>query len=232
MPNRRYRSLRLSQYDYKQAGMYFVTVCSHQRACLFGEITDGVMCSNALGQCVEISWRDLPLHYSHIGLDVFIVMPNHIHGIIALPDDADLSASPERAGLRPAPTGADDTLAVARDECVGAGLRPARSAVPTTNDECVTERRHALSEIVRAFKSFSARQINALRGVAGVPVWQRGYYEHVIRNEHELSCIREYTENNPLQWSLDRENPQACTRAGLRPAPTDDLCKIFGGILP
>lgn len=98
---------------------------------------------------------------------------------------------------------------------VGAGFKPAlmESLKPATTKS------HALPEIVRAFKTFSARRINEYRGSPGVPVWQRNYYEHVIRDEKSLNQIREYLNNNPLQWEFDRENPE---RAGLKPAPTAD----------
>ena len=120
------------------------------------------------GSIVEDCWNDLINHYPHVALDEFVVMPNHVHGVIRLNDDG-------RAGLKPAPT--DDG-----------------------------PRRHGLSKIVRAFKTFSARRINELRGTAGTPVWQRNYYERVVRNERELNAIREYTRANPLNWHLDKEN--------------------------
>ena len=100
-------------------------------------------------------------------------------------------------------------LVLVDDNDVGAGFKPA----PTS------PKRHGLSEIIRAFKTFSARAINELRGAVGTPVWQRGYYERIIRNERELFAIAEYILNNPLKWDEDRENP-AGVGAGLKPAPT------------
>ena len=81
---------------------------------------------------------------------------------------------------------------------IGAGLKPA----PTT-------KRHGLSEIVRAFKTFSSRQINDQRGTPGIPIWQRNYYEHVIRNETALNRIRQYILDNPFRWTFDPDNPNA-----------------------
>jgi len=104
---------------------------------------------------VQQIWDDLPTHYHGIDLDAFIVMPNHVHGIIIL---ADQSA-----------------------------------------------RRHAIPEIVRGFKTFSARGVNERAGKSGV-LWQRGYYEHVIRNEKALDRIRVYIANNPARWADDPEN--------------------------
>jgi REP element-mobilizing transposase RayT len=173
----RRKNIRLAGYDYKQSGAYFVTIVTQNRECLFGEIVDGGMRLNEAGKVVAGSWAALPNHYANTGLDEFVVMPNHIHGIITLQD------------------------------CVGAGLKPA----PTMRGK-----RHGLSEIVRALKTFSARNINALRQTPGLAVWQRNYHEHVIRNEKSLERIRQYIQDNPLRWAFDRENP-----AALNPEPRD-----------
>lgn len=180
------RSIRLKGYDYTQPGAYFVTICTYQRIHLFGEVVDGEMRLNAFGEIVRQAWFDLPNHYGHVELDAFVVMPNHIHGIIIL------TADTVGAGLKPAPT---------PTPTVGAGLRPAPTPAPT--------KRHPLSEIVRALKTFSARRINALRGTTGTPVWQRNYWEHVIRTERALDAIRRYIIHNPARWHLDRYNPDA-----------------------
>lgn len=188
------RTVRLQGYDYSQAGAYIVTMCTQHRECLFGEIAEGRMTLSQYGTAVRESWDDLPQHYPHVVLDAFVVMPNHVHGIIVLQDGTRQPFGTE-AGFKPAPT--DDSAN--RLESVGAGFKPARSGrVPKW---------HPLSEIVRAFKTFSARQINIIRATPGQPVWQRSYYEHVIRNEDELYSAREYIQNNPLRWHLDRENP-------------------------
>ncbi|HUU27272.1 MAG TPA: transposase [archaeon] len=157
------RSIRLKGYDYSQPGAYFITVCTQNHECLLGKIVKTEMLINAWGDVVQECWYDLPNHYAGLELDISVVMPNHVHGIIVLAD------SRRRAGLKPAPT-------------------------------------PGLPEIVRAFKTFSARRINRIRSTAGAPFWQRGYYEHVIRNENELNRVREYIMQNPSRWSLDREN--------------------------
>ncbi len=164
------RSIRLRDYDYARAGAYFITVCAHNRECLFGEIIDGEIRLNAFGELAQFCWDDLPKHYPNVELDAFVIMPNHVHGIIVLTDS------------------------------VGAGLRPA----PTT----MKFKRHGLTEIVRALKSFSARRINESKSSQGTQVWQRNYYEHIIRNERDLNTIREYIVNNPLKWELDEYNPE------------------------
>jgi putative transposase len=162
------RLTRLKEYDYSQPGAYFITICTKKRECLFGEIEDGQMRINDLGEIVQLSWLDLPRHYLNLQLDAFVIMPNHVHGIIVVED-------------------------------VGAGLKPA----PTV----LENKKYPLSEIVRAFKTFSSKGINKLRNMPRKPVWQRNYYEHIIRKDESLNKIREYIETNPLRWALDRENP-------------------------
>ncbi len=186
---RRRRSIRLAGYDYTQAGAYFVTICTEGRECLLGEIVDGEMRPGDAGAIALAAWNDLPRHYARVRLDTFVIMPNHVHGIIVLTDDVAADVGTGIVGADAAGLG------------VGAGLKPAP-----------TQRRHGLPEVVRAFKTFSARRINELRGTPGVPVWQRNYYEHIIRNAASLERIRTYIETNPERWSLDRENLQ---RSGM-----------------
>ena len=189
------RSIRLQGYDYAQAGAYFVTICTQGRASLFGDVFEDEMRLNTTGWMVHAGWVGLPDHYAGVELDTFVVMPNHFHGIVVIADDQNGVG----AGLKPARTGVDS----AGSDLVGAGLKPARTKpAPTTGG-----RRHGLPEIVRGFKTFSARRINESRQTPGVSVWQRNYHEHIIRDEASLCRIREYILNNPLQWALDRENP-------------------------
>ena len=162
------RSIRLSGYDYSTPGAYFITVCTHNRLLLFGQIANGKTEANRLGAVVEDCWSKLPDHYD-VALDAFILMPNHIHGVITIEDTS---------------------------VTVGAGLKPA-----------LTAKRHGVPEIVRAFKTFSARRINQIRASAGTPVWQRGFYDHVIRSENELDRVRTYIMDNPRRWHEDADNP-------------------------
>ncbi len=158
------RSIRLRDHDYSSGGYYFVTICTHRREQLFGHIDNNDMVLNGYGEIVLRTWNDLPKHYQNAQLDEFIIMPNHIHGIVILIDDG------VGAGLKPAPTG----------------------------------KRHGLPEIIRGLKTFSARRINEVRDMAGSPVWQRNYHEHIIRNDADLNRIREYIRNNPYNWKDDK----------------------------
>ena len=178
-------SIRLKGYDYSSAGMYFVTICIQGRECVLGDVKDGKIILSDYGRIVKKCWNDLPHHYPHIQLDVFIVMPNHVHGIIWIMGNVG-------AGLQPALIRPD-----------GTGLKPA----PTKTSQKIT--RHGLPEIIRAFKTFSARKINQIRNRSGTKFWQRNYYEHIIRDEKELNAIREYIVGNPLNWENDYDNP-AC----------------------
>ncbi len=197
------RSTRLREYDYSRPGYYFVTVCVHDRAQpLFGDIFVGpgpgsvgagsvgagskpapAFRPNQFAEIVQRTWNDLPNHIHGIQLDEFIIMPNHIHGIVRI---VGIDGDPARlvppgsapAGLEP-----------------GAGLEPA----PTGT-------RVGLGEIVRQLKTFSARRINAHRNTAGRPVWQRNYYDHIIRDENSLRSIRGYIRENPGNWANDSGN--------------------------
>jgi putative transposase len=151
----RRHSLRLKGYDYSQAGAYFITVCTHRRVPLLGEVIEADVRLNDIGAIVNQSWVNLPNHYPGVELDSFIVMPNHVHGIIILSDEPDTP--------------------------------------------------HGMPEIVRGFKTFSARRSNEHRRTRAA-LWQRGYYEHVIRDERALNHIRAYISNNPVRWTDDPDN--------------------------
>jgi len=186
------RSVRLKGYDYSQPGAYFVTTVIQGREPILGTIVDGAMCLSKLGQIVHEAWVDLPRHYIHIQLDEFCIMPNHVHGIIIKLDRVDRDRPRCRGGSL---LSAKATLP--EGDVSGEGCLPAQKTRPYD--------RYSLSEYIRAFKSFSARRINVLRKTLGLPVWQRNYYEHIIRNEHELERIRAYIAANPARWQEDEE---------------------------
>ncbi|MCL6512547.1 MAG: transposase [Anaerolineae bacterium] len=195
------RSIRLKGYDYTQAGAYFVTIVTHDRECLFGDVVGGEMRLNAYGEIVRDEWFRTAIVRSHVILDPdeFVVMPNHVHGIIWI---VGAGASPAvGAQRRCAPTGTADTAITPPTQHPVRGATPA-NVIPGS-----------LGAIVRAIKSATTKRINALRGTPAAPVWGRNYYEHIIRDQTSLHRIREYIMANPQKWSLDRENPE-------RPAPS------------
>ena len=188
MISHRHRSIRLKGYDYAQAGAYFVTICTHSQGCLLGEIVDGEIVLGSYGKFAKACFEGIPQHFAHAEVDAFVVMPNHLHGIIFVANGTEVGAQH------------------------AAPLRKEASPRPTPG---------SLSTIVRSFKSASTKRINELRGAPGTPVWQRNYYEHVIRNERELDKIREYIATNPLRWTLDGENPQRMGRSAEEDALFD-----------
>ncbi|MSQ28686.1 MAG: transposase [Dehalococcoidia bacterium] len=157
-----------------------MTIVAYDRLCLFGAVIDGAMFLNDAGREVARTWSDLPAHYAHVELDAFVVMPNHLHGVIVLTES---DAGPKGDG--------------GGDRIVAAGFKPAMS----------TAARHGLPEIIRALKTFSGRRINAARGMPGRAVWQRSYFDHINRDEADLDRIRGYIDGNPRRWDEDAENP-------------------------
>ncbi|MFH1732726.1 MAG: transposase [Planctomycetota bacterium] len=135
-------------------------------------MNNGTMALSAPGQLVQSAWEDLPTHHRHVELDAFVVMPNHVHGIIVLRDGG-------TAGRAPTET-------------------PPAFGKPQHGD---------LSTIVRSFKATVTKELNRRHGTLGAPLWQRNYYEHVIRNAKEWDALRQYIAANPAQWPLDSENP-------------------------
>jgi putative transposase len=180
-PDRHHRqSARLKGHDYAQPGAYFVTVCIRDRECLLGDIVDGEMHLTEAGEIAWRCWEDVRRHFPYVALDAGIIMPNHIHGIIVIQGRGEASAVPLHASKE----------------------RPESDASPLRQRPNGTQPR-SLSAIVQNFKSISTRKMNAARGTPGTPVWQRNYYERVIRTDEELKAIRRYILNNPANWTTD-----------------------------
>ena len=196
-PDKHHRqSIRLQGYDYASAGAYFITICAYQRECLFGDIVDGEMQLNEYGKIVVGTYLWLATQYSYIDLDAWIIMPNHFHGILVLTDHSGEGVS------RNAPThlGQD----VLRKACVipeTCGFER-DNALPTDG-----MKRKSLGRLIGAFKTVSTKQINLFRDSPSAPVWQRNYYDHIIRNEKSLQYIRHYIHHNPLSWQRDQLHP-------------------------
>ncbi|GKT06731.1 transposase [Desulforhabdus sp. TSK] len=192
-PQRNRRSIRLQGYDYSQAGAYFVTICTQNRECLFGEIVDGEMRLNAAGVMVQTVWDEIPVHYSGIDIDEFVVMPNHIHGIIAI-----VGAAPCGRPFRG--QAHDGQARNAPPQGGQARGGQARGPAPT---------RLSLSDVVHRFKTMTTKlYVDGVKQSGWPPfpgrLWQRNYWEHIVRNQSEMDRIREYILNNPAQWELDK----------------------------
>lgn len=170
------KSPRLQGYDYAQSGAYFVTICTHHRQHLFGDVVGDAMKLNELGERVQWHWYDLPNHFQNIKIDVFVVMPNHIHGVIFITDDV---------GMR----------------SIASGIRT--NGEPADGMDAIPTQRPKLGTIVGTFKASVTRDIN--RNFTNPPgkIWQSRFHDHIICDEADLNRIREYTIYNPAKWECD-----------------------------
>ena len=182
------RSIRLTAYDYRERGAYFVTICTHQRALLFADIL--------IRAVVDEVWRRV-IWAGDDPPGEFVVMPNHIHGIIWLPGTNAVGA--QQPGV---------LLARSNPESVHRSAAVVAVAAPLQRLDAVRRvESGSLAAIVRSFKAATAKRINNLRNTRGAPVWQRNYYERIIRDDRELETVREYILDNPRKWAEDPNNP-------------------------
>ena len=168
-------SIRLKGYDYSEEGAYFVTVVTQHREMLFGKVVEGAMVLNELGEIVKEEWLKTTSIRMEIEIDIeeFVVMPNHIHGIIHITKNND---DPGRGDRPVAPT-------------------KAHGPIPKS-----------LGALISGYKSAVTVRINQIRGTPGYPVWQRSYYDHIIRDEKDYNTIANYIAMNPSNWEEDGEN--------------------------
>lgn len=168
----RRQSIRLRGFDYASSAAYFVTVVAQGRECLFGDVMGGVMRKNDVGRMVRRVWNTLPDRFPNVGLDTFVVMPNHVHGVLWIHG-----------------VGAPLAGALTSD---GVGARP----TPT------------LGDVIGAFKSITTVQNIRTAGMfrPGI-LWQRNYWERIVRDDAELDRIRRYVADNPAHWTDDPERP-------------------------
>ncbi len=188
------RSIRLKGYDYSRAGAYFVTICTQNRACLFGEIVNGKMILNDAGWMVNIVWDEMQNNYPGVETDEFIIMPNHIHGIIVL-----VGAGP-RACPDTGPRACPDT---------GPRACPDNGQPQITGQPQGVAPTLSLPDVVHRFKTMTTKRYtdgvkkNGWQPFPG-KLWQRNYYERIIRDENELNNIRQYIRDNPMNWQNDK----------------------------
>ncbi|MCB0221786.1 MAG: transposase [Chrysiogenetes bacterium] len=155
-PHRRKNSLRLRGWDYSRQGAYFVTICTWQRREILSTISNGESFDSEIGQSVRNAWNDLPAQFPHVELDQFVLMPNHLHGILWI------------------------------------GTTPSTCSQPLGN--CIAWLKYEAAKRC-------AKDIRQLGG----QLWQRGYYDHIIRNDESLGRIRDYISANPVNWQDDPE---------------------------
>lgn len=169
--DRKRRSIRLPYFDYSQPAAYFITICARERKPLFGEVILGKTALNASGKIVEECWLELPRHVANAQLGPFVVMPNHLHGILILNQSAHHAVPKGIAEKR-------------RFGAVAQG---------------------SVSAIVRSFKAASTLRIRRAADDPTVHIWQRNYYEHVIRDADDFQKTAEYIRRNPERWENRKE---------------------------
>ncbi len=171
------KSNRLRDYDYSTSGYYYVTICTKDREEFFGAISNEYMILNKYGGIAKNKLKEIPKHYENIDIDLFIIMPNHIHGIIVINDN--------------------NYANVGTEQC----------SVPTKENRISSRKNYGLlSKTVKSFKDAVTKDIKLLSG-KDVKLWQRSFYDHIIRSEESLDEIRRYINENPLKWALDENNP-------------------------
>ncbi len=172
------RSIRLKGFDYSQPSAYLITICTYDKGCVFGDVVDGKIQLNDAGEIADVCWRQIPEHFPNVILDEYIIMPNHVHGIIAIED---------------------------KDVNIGVqNVEPLRIENQSKNKwQHIIPK--SIGSIVRGFKIGVTKWFRQNTDMH--VVWQRNYFERVIRNEKELFRIRDYIINNPLKWHEDKNNP-------------------------
>jgi len=168
------KSIRIKGYDYSSEGAYYVTIVTYHRDCLFGEIINKEMILNDLGKIADECWRSIPEHFPNVELGAYVIMPNHVHGIIVITDN-------------------------------GRGAALLRPYDGEENPHKINVKPGSLGAIVRSYKSAVSYRINKEYNATGI--WQRNYYEHIIRDEKDMQNKSDYIEANPSLWDDDENNP-------------------------
>ena len=199
-------SIRLKNYNYSEKGAYFITICAHNKECILGEVVNGEMRLNKYGKIVRYVLSNLPSQNQNIKLDTFVIMPNHIHCILFIVGARFIVPNKQRS---------DKSKPYIRN-----------------NPMVISE--ITLGAIVRRFKAKTCYLINKSGfdksgfDKSNPYIWQRNYYEHIIRDENELNKIREYIINNPLKWQFDRENINCIYNEDYEKQWHDLEVKIYG----
>lgn len=190
------RSIRLKGYDYSQDGLYFITICCHNRICQFGKIENNEMLLSEYGEIASNEWIKLTERFQNFELDVFQIMPNHIHGIIVLNDTVTVGA-----GFTPAQ---NDVNSQNANETGQPQIKTGQSQIKTGQPQGIAP---TVSDIVGTYKSLVANGcLNIFKSKNEImgKLWQRNYYEHIIRNEQSYQTISNYIINNPARWQDDK----------------------------
>ncbi|MGB9882897.1 MAG: transposase [Microgenomates group bacterium] len=175
-------SIRLKNWDYSSSGFYFVTICTYQKQCFLGEIINGKMKLSKIGEIVYQEWINTKQIRKNIDLDEFIIMPNHLHGIIVIKNKLNVKINKYQFNVETSRRDVSTIKNIFK-------LKP-----------------NSLGSIIGQFKSKTTKKIHNL-GYLNFH-WQSRFWDHIIRNEKSLNEIRQYIKNNPLKWAEDEENPK------------------------
>ena len=186
MSERHRKPNRLQDYDYSQAGCYFITICVKNREYLLGKIEDSIIQLSNYGKIIEKYWKSIPVHYDNVSMDKFILMPNHLHGIIIISNENEHVVT-EHCSV----TGSDENYSGEEHRSI--------TTKSTTNYGL-------LSKVVKSFKEVCVKSIRKEFEDHSFG-FQRSFYDHIIRSEKSLFAIRKYIIDNPLRWELDENNP-------------------------
>ena len=181
-------SVRLDGWDYRQPAWYFLTICTKNRVCFFGNVRRGIVGLSRIGCVAHRFWAGIPDHFDHVRLDAFVVMPNHVHGLI---------------GLMSPPNAAVETLdPTSLQDDVNQNDDPDRDAAINKRMSTISPKPGSVSTIVRSYKSAVTRR--ARRHGDADFAWQPRFYDHIVRNWRSLQHIRQYIIDNPINWTRDR----------------------------
>ncbi len=195
--------MRLKNFDYSTIGGYFVTICTYQRIPLLGKISEGKIILSSLGIIAQKEWLRTSLIRPNIALDEFVIMPNHIHGIIIIRDTTkgtqqraptNCNTTPDMSTVIRAPTNYNIITKTQHRTDMDSDTNFEEFGKPTFN---------TIPTIIRGYKSAVKNQSNSLPKIVTNPIWQKNYYEHIIRDENDLNRIREYIQTNPMAWEKD-----------------------------
>ena len=208
MRERNRKSIRLKDFDYASVGGYFITICAHQRACSLSQVVDGDSCLTSIGRVVSQHWHRIPERNPRALLDEFVVMPNHVHGLILLKDDQhrrEVGGPPDVGAYKPhTEPFLYDQLACA----VYTPLQRGDAHIVGANGDGEVRGPHgtkpgSTGAIVQNFKKTTTREVRKAMADPEFRLWQRNYNEHIVRDEDELNRIRDYIILNPTRWLED-----------------------------
>jgi len=180
--------LRLTEYDYSQNGCYFITICTHKKNQIFGKVIDGKVMLSTAGQIARDELVNVPSHYSMVTIDQFVVMPNHVHILLTIDHETEHANHIETERASPFPT---VSTIIGMDGAAPIGSRDSERVSPFPT----------VSTIIGSYKSGVTNKIHQVR--PGLSVWQKSFYDHIIRDETDYLTVCEYIEDNPFNWELD-----------------------------